>query len=73
MAEVVEWLEGGDLDAYVVVRAAMAHLPRNRQRRLPPSPRAGLVEQTVQGRTTRYRAAEQLMGAAGFEPATSRV
>jgi DNA-binding transcriptional ArsR family regulator len=26
MAEVVEWLEGGDLDAHVVVRAAMAHL-----------------------------------------------
>jgi len=26
IAEVVEWLEGGDLDAHVVVRAAMAHL-----------------------------------------------
>jgi len=26
MAEVVEWLEGGDLDAHVVIRAAMAHL-----------------------------------------------
>jgi len=26
MAEVVEWLESGDLDAHVVVRAAMAHL-----------------------------------------------
>jgi Fic family protein len=34
---------------------------------------AGLVEQTGQGRTTRYRASEELMGAAGFEPATSRV
>jgi Fic family protein len=26
MGEVVAWLEGGDLDAHVVVRAAMAHL-----------------------------------------------
>lgn len=26
MAEVVEWLEHGDLDAHVVIRAAMAHL-----------------------------------------------
>jgi Fic family protein len=26
MAEVVDWLQGGDLDAHVVVRAAMAHL-----------------------------------------------
>lgn len=26
MAEVVEWLESGDLDAHLVVRAAMAHL-----------------------------------------------
>lgn len=26
MAEVVEWLEHGDLDAHVVVRAAMTHL-----------------------------------------------
>jgi len=26
MAEVVDWLESGDLDAHVVVRAAMAHL-----------------------------------------------
>jgi Fic family protein len=26
MTEVVEWLEGGDLDVHVVVRAAMAHL-----------------------------------------------
>lgn len=26
MAEIVEWLEHGDLDAHVVVRAAMAHL-----------------------------------------------
>lgn len=26
MAEVVEWLEGGDLDSHAVVRAAMAHL-----------------------------------------------
>ena len=26
MAEVVDWLEAGDLDAHVVVRAAMAHL-----------------------------------------------
>ncbi len=26
MSEVVEWLRGGDLDAHVVVRAAMAHL-----------------------------------------------
>jgi DNA-binding transcriptional ArsR family regulator len=26
MAEVVEWLQNGDLDAHVVVRAAMAHL-----------------------------------------------
>jgi Fic family protein len=26
MGEVVDWLDGGDLDAHVVVRAAMAHL-----------------------------------------------
>ena len=26
MAEVVDWLEGGDVDVHAVVRAAMAHL-----------------------------------------------
>ncbi|MCW3017291.1 MAG: hypothetical protein JWO02_4383 [Solirubrobacterales bacterium] len=42
MAEVVDWLEHGDLDAHVVVRAAMAHLHVEARERLAQIKTAGV-------------------------------